>query len=341
MTRGAILGTGSCLPINRLTNADLEKMVDTSDEWITTRTGIHCRHIAGPGESTSKLSATAARRALEMAGVAAAEIGMIVVGTISSEMTMPSCACLVQKEIGAINAFAFDVSAACSGFVYGLELADKQIRANPDLKALVIGAETLSAHVNWQDRNTCVLFGDGAGAVVVGAAEDDRGLLASKLFSDGRLWDLLSMSAAPSLNPFIDMSPEEAGGFDPLLLGKPFSTEGSYIKMVGREVFKNAVRAMEDSIAQTLALAGLNGADIDLVIPHQANIRILKSLGERIGIDQEKIYINIHKYGNTSAATIPIALDEANREGRLREGDLLLLCAFGGGFTWGAEILRW
>lgn len=341
MARGAILGTGSCLPINRLTNSDLEKLVDTTDEWITTRTGIKCRHIAGPGESTSKLAAKASLRALEMAGVAAEEIGMIVVGTISSEMTMPSCACLVQKEIGAVNAFAFDVSAACSGFVYGLELADKQIRANPDLKILVIGAENLSARTNWHDRNTCVLFGDGAGAVVVGAATDGRGILAGKLFSDGRLWDLLSMAAAPSLNPYIDMSLEEAGEFDPSRLGEPVSTESPCIKMVGREVFKNAVRAMEDSIAQALALAGLSGPDIKLVIPHQANIRILKSLGERIGIDQEKIYINIHKYGNTSAATIPIALDEANREGRLREGDLLLLCAFGGGFTWGSQILRW
>lgn len=341
MTRGAILGTGSCLPVNRLSNADLEKLVDTTDEWITSRTGIKCRHIAGPGESTSKLSATAALRALDMAGVTAEEIGMIVVGTMSSEMTMPSCACLVQKEIGAINAFAFDISAACSGFVYALELADKQIRANPELKVLVVGAENLSARTNWHDRNTCVLFGDGAGAVVVGAAEGERGILASKLFSDGRLWELLSMASAPSLNPYIDMSPEEAGEFDPSRLGKPFSTEEPYIKMVGREVFKNAVRAMEDSISQALAIADLNGSDIKLVIPHQANIRILKCLGERIGIDQEKIYINIHKYGNTSAATIPIALDEANREGRLRKDDLLLLCAFGGGFTWGSQILRW
>jgi len=341
MNRGAILGTGSCLPVNRLTNSDLEKLVDTSDEWITSRTGIKCRHIAGPGESTSKLAATAALRAMTMAGVTPEAISMIVVGTITSEMTMPSCACLVQKEIGAVNAFAFDVSAACSGFVYGLELANKQILANPEMKILVIGAETLSSRTNWRDRNTCVLFGDGAGAAVVGADNCGRGILASRLFSDGRLWDLLSMSAAPSLNPYIDMSPEGAGDFDPTWLGKPTTTEGSYIKMVGREVFKNAVRAMEDSISQALNMAGLTGRDISLVIPHQANIRILKSLGERIGIDQEKIYINIHKYGNTSAATIPIALDEANREGRLRDGDLVLLCAFGGGFTWGSQILRW
>ncbi|NTW88212.1 MAG: ketoacyl-ACP synthase III [Desulfobulbaceae bacterium] len=341
MNRSVILGTGSCLPKNRLTNSDLEKLVETSDEWITSRTGIKCRHIAGPGESTSKLAATAAQRAMTMAGITPEQIGMIVVGTITSEMTMPSCACLVQKEIGAVNAFAFDLSAACSGFVYGMELADKQIRANPELKVLVIGAETLSSRTNWQDRNTCVLFGDGAGAAVVGGDTSGRGILASRLFSDGRLWDLLSMSAAPSLNPYLDMSPGKPECFDPRRLGKPLSVEGSYIKMVGREVFKNAVRAMEDSISQALNLSGLSGRDISLVIPHQANIRILKSLGERIGIDQEKIYINIHKYGNTSAATIPIALDEANREGRLREGDLLLLCAFGGGFTWGSQILRW
>ncbi|NTV15585.1 MAG: ketoacyl-ACP synthase III [Desulfobulbaceae bacterium] len=341
MNRATILGTGSCLPVNRLTNSDLEKLVDTSDEWITSRTGIKCRHIAGPGESTSKLAATAALRAMTMAGVAPEEIDMIVVGTITSEMTMPSCACLVQKEIGAVNAFAFDISAACSGFVYGLELADKQIRANPEMKILVIGAENLSARTNWRDRNTCVLFGDGAGAAVVGASCSGKGVLASRLFSDGRLWDLLSMSAAPSLNPYIDMCHEEAGDFDPTRLGKPLGAEGSFIKMVGREVFKNAVRAMEDSISQALKISGFTGSDISLVIPHQANIRILKSLGERIGIDQEKIYINIHKYGNTSAATIPIALDEANREGRLREGDLLLLCAFGGGFTWGSQVLRW
>jgi 3-oxoacyl-[acyl-carrier-protein] synthase-3 len=341
MTGGAILGTGSCLPHNRVSNFDLEKLVDTTDEWITTRTGIRCRHIAGPGEETSMLAAEAARRAMTQAGVRADEIGMIVVGTISSEMTMPSCACLVQKEIGAVNAFAFDLSAACSGFVYGLDLADKQIRANPELKVLVIGAENLSARVNWQDRNTCVLFGDGAGAAVVGAAENGRGILASKLFSDGRLWDLLCMEAAPSQNPYLNTPPPDSGAFDAALLGHPRPHQGSFIKMVGREVFKNAVRAMEDSISQALSAAGLAGSDLDLVIPHQANIRILQCLGERIGVPQEKIYINIHKYGNTSAATVPIALDEANREGRLREGDLVLMCAFGGGFTWGSVILRW
>ncbi|MBU0481158.1 MAG: ketoacyl-ACP synthase III [Proteobacteria bacterium] len=341
MIRGVIQGTGSYLPEYVLTNGELEKLVETSDEWITSRTGISSRRIAGPGEETSKISAEAARRAMAMAGITAEEIGMIIVGTITSEMTMPSCACLVQKEIGAVNAFAFDLSAACSGFIYGLELADKQIRAYPDKKILVIGAENLSARVNWKDRNTCVLFGDGAGAVIVGADESGRGLLASKLFSDGRLGDLLYMNAAPSMNPYLGMDRTEAADFDPARLGCPRPDDGSYIRMSGREVFKNAVLAMESSIDQVLEAAGVKGPDIDWIIPHQANIRILHNLGERIGVPKEKIFINIHKYGNTSAATVPIALDEANRGGLLKKGDLILTCAFGGGFTWGAEILRW
>jgi len=341
MIRGVIQGTGSCLPEYKLTNTVLEKMVETSDEWVTSRTGITCRRIAGPGEETSKISAVAARRAMEMAGVTAEDIAMIIVGTITSEMTMPSCACLVQKEIGAVNAFAFDISAACSGFIYGLELADKQIKAYPDKKILVIGAENLSARVNWQDRNTCVLFGDGAGAAVIGADDSGRGLLASKLFSDGRLGDLLFMNAAPSMNPYINMDPSEAGEFDPARLGHPRQDDGSYIRMAGREVFKNAVLAMENSIDQVLDAAGVKGPELDWIIPHQANIRILHNLGERIGVPKEKIFINIHKYGNTSAATVPIAFDEANRAGLLKKGDLILTCAFGGGFTWGAEVIRW
>ncbi len=341
MFRAVIEGTGSCLPEYKLTNNKLEKLVETSDEWITSRTGIGCRRIAGPGEGTSKLSAEAARRAMDMAGVAPEDISMIIVGTITSEMTMPSCACMVQKEIGAVNAYAFDISAACSGFIYGLELADKMIKAEPEKKILVIGAENLSARVNWHDRNTCVLFGDGAGAAVIGADESGRGLLASKLFSDGRLGDLLYMNSAPSMNPFINMDPAEAGDFDPSRLGCPLDDEGSYIKMAGREVFKNAVLAMENSVDQVLEKAGVRGRDIDWIIPHQANIRILHNLGERLGVPQEKIFINIHKYGNTSAATVPIAFDEANRGGLLKSGDLILTCAFGGGFTWGAEIIRW
>jgi 3-oxoacyl-[acyl-carrier-protein] synthase-3 len=341
MIRGVFEGTGSCLPEYKLTNDELEKLVETSDEWITSRTGISCRRIAGPGEGTSKISAAAARRAMAMAGVTAEDISIIIVGTITAEMTMPSCACMVQNEIGAVNAYAFDISAACSGFVYGLELADKMLKANPEQKILVIGAENLSARVNWKDRNTCVLFGDGAGAAVIGADETGRGLLASKLFSDGRLGDLLYMKAAPSMNPYPGMDPAAAGAFDPSRLGCPVDDEGSYITMAGREVFKNAVLAMENSIDQVLAAAGISGPELDWIIPHQANIRILHNLGERLGVPKEKIFINIHKYGNTSAATVPIAFDEANRAGLLKKGDLILTCAFGGGFTWGAEIIRW
>ena len=325
MSRAVIIGTGSCLPERILTNADLAKMVDTSDEWITTRTGIKTRHIARAGEETSKLASVAARRALDMAGVTPAEVDMIVVGTISCEKAMPSCACLVQKELEAVNAFAFDINAACSGFLYGLDLADKYIQHNPDMKILVIGAENLSARTNWQDRNTCVLFGDGAGACLVTGNDQGRGILASKLYADGRLWELLHMDSAPSLNPDLCTLP----------------SDGSFIKMVGKDVFRYAVRAMAEAITAVLEKEGLTIADIALVVPHQANIRILKSLADHLNVPLEKIYINVHKYGNTSAATVPIAMDEANREGRLQQGDLLLICTFGGGFTWGAALVRW
>lgn len=325
MTRAAILGTGSCLPRRVLTNVELEKMVETSDEWITVRTGIKERRIAGAGEETSKLAAEAARKALAMAGVAAAEIGLIVVGTMTCEKAMPSCACLVQKEIGAVNAFAMDINAACSGFLYGMDVAEKYIKADPALKALVIGAETLSARTNWEDRTTCVLFGDGAGAVVMAAGDGESGMLASRLFADGSLWHLLHMDAAPSLNPDLVAA----------------DYQGPFIRMAGQEVFKYAVRAMQDGVAKVLAQEGVDPESVRLVIPHQANIRILNSLTERLGIAAEKIYINVHKYGNTSAASMPIALDEANREGRIKPGDIVVFCAFGGGFTWGATVMRW
>ena len=324
MSGCVILGTGSCLPRRVMTNADLEKIVDTSDEWITTRTGISERRIAGKGEETSSLAIAAARQALEMAGCAAEELDGIIVGTITCEKGMPSCACLVQKEIGAVNAFAFDVNAACSGFLYGLDLADKYIRHNPDMKILVIGAENLSARTNWQDRNTCVLFGDGAGACVVTGGEEGRGLLTSRLYADGSLWELLHMDNVASMNP--DLCKEDH---------RPF------IQMVGRDVFRYAVRAMEGAVRTVLDQAGVTLGDVDLLIPHQANIRILRSLAEHLPMPLEKIYINVHKYGNTSAATVPIAIDAANREGFLKKGDLLLMCAFGGGFTWGAMLIRW
>ena len=331
--KATIIGTGSYLPQRILTNKELEKIVETNDEWITTRTGIKTRRIAGAGEETSKMATRAATEAMKMAGVAAPELDMIIVGTITPEMVMPSCACLVQKEIGAENAFAFDVSAACSGFVYALEIADRYVKNDPDMKILVIGAETLSSRVNWQDRNTCVLFGDGAGACVVTGSNAEEGLLASKLYSDGRLWQLLSLDAVPRRYcPVVDYGavPERNSFCD-----------GSAFNMVGKDVFKYAVRGMGDAVEQLLNRKNINVDDIDLLIPHQANIRILKSLAERVNLSFEKVYTTIQKYGNSSAASLPIALDEANREGRLQKGDLLLFSVFGGGFTWGVMLWRW
>lgn len=320
-----ILGTGSCLPRKVVTNSDLEKIVETNDEWIRTRTGIHARRIASGDEYTYRLSARAAEKALAAAGVDAAEIGLVVVGTISSHMMMPSTACFVQKEIGAINAFAYDLNAACSGFLYGLDLADKYVRADHSNKILVIGAETLSTRMNWQDRNTCIIFGDGAGAAVVGYEESDRGYIGSKLCSDGSLWELLYMHAPESLNPDLKVP----------------GNQGAHIVMEGREVFKYAVKAMEDSVRGLLAREGVSLADINLVIPHQANIRILNKLKERLQLPDDKVFINVSDYGNTSAASIPIALDEAYRGNRISSGDLVLFCSFGGGFTWGAGLIKW
>lgn len=320
-----ILGTGSCLPDRVLSNHDLEKIVETSDEWIRTRTGINTRRIAGKGEETYRLASIAALRAMEMAEVTAEEIDLIVVATISSHMLMPSCACFVQKELGAVKAFAYDINAACSGFLYGLDIVDKYLRADRQKKILLIGAETLSTRTNWEDRNTCILFGDGAGAVVMGYRDDGRGVVASNLFSDGNLWPLLYMPSAPSCNPDL-AQPDHSG---------------TYMLMEGREVFKYAVKAMEGAILELLSKEQLDLDSIGLLIPHQANIRILHKLVSRLGIPEEKVFINVQKYGNTSAASIPIALDEANRGGRLKTDDFLLVCSFGGGFTWGAALVRW
>ncbi len=324
MHRAAVLGTGSSLPERVLTNNELEQMVETSDEWITSRTGIRTRRIAGPGEQNFQLAAGAAVRALETAGITAAEIDLIIVATLTPHMMMPSCACFVQAEIGAENAFAFDINAACSGFLYGLDLADKYIAARPEMKVLVIGSETLSARVNWQDRNTCILFGDGAGACVLSGA-DERGILDSCLYSDGKLWKLLYMDSPVSRNP--DLVDSER--------------QGCYLQMTGRDVFKYAVRAMEGAVTKLLDRQQISMDDVTLLIPHQANIRILGKLMERLGVAREKVFINVDKYGNTSAASIPIALDEANCQGRLHKGDLVLFCSFGGGFTWGSMLMHW
>ncbi len=321
-----ILGTGACLPEKIVTNHDLEKIVETSDEWIRTRTGIKQRHISGPGEYTYVLASNAAQKALKMAGASAEEIDLIIVGTISSHMLMPSCGCFVQQELGAVNAFAYDLNAACSGFLYALDIADKHLQADPSKKILAIGAETLSSRLNWEDRNTCILFGDGAGAAVVGYEKDsDRGVVASHMFSDGRLWNLLYMHTAESYNPDIQVD----------------GWSGAQIVMEGREVFKYAVKAMEDAVQGLLKDTGFGIDAIKLVIPHQANVRILNKLIERLEVSASRVFINAPQYGNTSAASIPIALDEANRSGRIEKNDLVLFCSFGGGFTWGATLIKW
>jgi 3-oxoacyl-[acyl-carrier-protein] synthase III len=321
-----ILGTGSSLPKKVLTNKELEKTINTTDEWIKTRTGIKQRHISGAGEYTYVLASRAAKNALEMAKVEPGEIELIIVATISSHMLMPSTACFVQQELGATNAFAYDINAACSGFVYGLDLADKYLLAGRDKKILVIGAETLSSRVNWNDRNTCILFGDGAGAAVMGYSDnDDRGVVGSNLLSDGSLWRLLHMHTAESCNDDIHVQ----------------DWSGAHIVMEGREVFKHAVKAMEDSIRGLLDKTGHSLDAIKLVIPHQANVRILNKLVERLELPLDRVFINAPLYGNTSAASIPIALDEANRGGRITRNDLILFCSFGGGFTWGASLIKW
>ncbi|KIH77379.1 3-oxoacyl-[acyl-carrier-protein] synthase III [Geoalkalibacter ferrihydriticus] len=326
MKKARIVGTGCYAPEAVLTNRDIEKKVDTNDEWIVSRTGIRERRIAAEGECTSDLAAHAARRAMEMAGVSAQEIDLIVVGTITGDFPWPATACLVQEKIGAKRAFAFDVSAACSGFVYALDAAVKQIQCGGVKKALVIGAEILSRIVDWEDRNTCVLFGDGAGAVVLSAEEGEHGVLSTHLHSDGSYWELLYQAG------FGARHPASSQGLDQRL---PF------LKMQGNEVFKVAVRMLTEVAHEALTHNGMECKDIDLFIPHQANRRILEAVAKRLHLRDEQVYINVDFYGNTSGASIPIALDEANRAGRIKPGDILLFDAFGGGFTWASALIRW
>lgn len=325
MRTAVVLGTGSCLPERVLTNTEMERMVETSDEWITSRAGIRSRHIAGPDEQSYQLASRAARRALAAAAMEPDALDLILVATVSPHMLIPSTACFVQSELAASNAFAYDINAACAGFVYGLDMAGTYIRQRPEMKILVIGVEVLSARLNWQDRNTCVLFGDGAGAVVVGSGDDGRGLIDSVLHSDGRLWSLLCMDSPESNNPAL----------------RTDAWQGVHIRMNGAEIFKRAVRMMEDAVHELLDRNGLNITDIDVMIPHQANIRIIRNLMERLNIPEEKVIVNLDRCGNTSAASIPIALDEANRQGRLARGNLVLFAAFGAGLTWCAQLLRW
>ena len=325
-----IAGTGSYVPERVLSNADLEKLVDTTDDWIISRTGISERRIAAPDEATSHMATKAAERAMEAAGVTADEIDLIIVGTITPDTFFPSTACYVQRNIGATRAVAFDISAACAGFLYAMQVARHFINSGNRQTALIIGADKLSGIVNWTDRNTCVLFGDGAGAAIVTRKEPDdpdpSGLLSSIMASDGRLTDILSVPGGGSAIP---ITPENAG--DRL----------NTISMMGREVFKAAVKYTCEACEAAIARAGLTSDDIAMIIPHQANVRIVDAIRERLGMPPEKAFLNLQKYGNTSSAAIAIALDEAARSGAIKKGDAVLLVAFGAGFAWAASVIRW
>jgi len=321
-----IIGTGKYVPERILTNQQLEQMVETNDEWIVTRTGIKERRMAAATEATSDLAFEAAKRAIEAAGLTAEDIDLIIVSTITPDMFFPSTACLLQTKLGASKAAAFDLSAACSGFIYGLATASNMIATGMYKHVLVVGAETLSRITDYTDRNTCILFGDGAGAVVLGQVEEGRGFRSFELGADGSGGELLKVSGGGSRMPSSEQS---------------ISEKQHYIHMAGNDVFKFAVRIMGSAAEDALAKAGLAKEDVDLLIPHQANIRIIQSALNRLNLPEEKAMINLDKYGNMSAASIPVALAEAVEQNRVKEGDTLVFVGFGGGLTWGASVLVW
>lgn len=322
----SITGVGSHVPEKILTNADLEKMVETSDEWITTRTGIKQRRIAAADEFTSDLAAKAGLRAMQMAGVTAGQIDLIIVATITPDMPFPSTACLVQNKLGAKRAAAFDLEAACSGFIYALEIGQQFIMSRTYETVLVIGAEKLSAITDWQDRNTCVLFGDGAGAAILQNRQNSHGLLTVVMGADGEKADLLFMQGGGSRCPATVDS---------------VSARLHFLRMEGKETFKNAVQAMQSAAEEALRRCELSISQIKCIIPHQANRRIIDAVGERLGARPEQLFVNLEKYGNTSAASVAIALNEAVESGRIQRGDLILLVVFGAGLTWGAAVIEW
>ncbi|KXZ39624.1 3-oxoacyl-[acyl-carrier-protein] synthase III [Alkalithermobacter thermoalcaliphilus JW-YL-7 = DSM 7308] len=324
--RAGILGIGSFVPEKVVTNFDMEKIVDTSDEWIFTRTGIKERRIAGENVATSDLATNAAKIALENASTKPEEIDLIIVATVTPDMTFPSTACIVQKNIGATRAAAFDLEAACSGFIYSLSIANQFIQSGTYKKILVIGAETLSKIVDWTDRNTCVLFGDGAGAVVLGEVDENEGILSTYLGADGSGGQFLTQPAGGSRLP---------ASFDTV------NNKLHFIKMEGNEVFKFAVRIMGESAKKAIELAGLTSEDIDFIVPHQANIRIIEASAKRLKVSMDKVYVNLDKYGNMSSASIPVALDEAYKAKAIKRGDNIVLVGFGGGLTWGSVLLKW
>lgn len=321
-----ILGVGMAVPERVLTNADLEKIVDTSDEWIVTRTGIRERRMCAPDETTSSLSIQAARRALEHAGVLPEQLDLIICATATGDYIWPATACIIQDKLGAKRAAAFDLSAACSGFVFGLATAAGFIQSGAMRRVLVIGADTLTKQINWEDRGTCILFGDGAGAAVLGPCPPDEGILASSMGTDGSGLELILLEAGGTKNP---VTPEA------------IQQKKNCIFMRGQEVYKFAVKIMGEVCLDALCRAHLTPRDVDLFVPHQANIRIIHAAAERMGLPRERIYINVHKYGNTSAASVPIALTEALQEGRVHRGDILVFAGIGAGLTWGANVVRW
>jgi len=325
-TNAGILGTGHSYPEGVLTNADLEQIVDTSDEWITTRTGIKQRRKAAPNEYTSQFAVRASREAIERAGLEAADIDLILCATVTPDQILPSTACLIQAQLGANQAAAMDIVAACSGFIYGLSLADTMIRTGQSKYTLVIGAEILTRYVDYTDRGTCVLFGDGAGAAVLGTVEEGRGILAAKIRSDGRYEEQLYAPGGGT-----------KGGFT----AETIARGDHFFKMKGNELFKVAVRSMADVSREVLDYAGLKTDDVNLFIPHQANQRITDAVASKLNVDSSIVYSNIAMHGNTSSASIPIGLDECVEAGRVRKGDVILMASFGGGVTWGGAVMRW
>ena len=322
MTYSRIVGTGSYLPEKVLTNADLEKMVETTDQWIVERTGIRERHIAGDGETTGSMAEQAARQAIEAAGLQPADIDLIILATTTADRVFPSTACLLQDRLGIHGCPAFDVQAVCTGFVYALAIADKFVRTGAARNALVIGSETLSRIIDWTDRSTCVLFGDGAGAVVI-AASDEPGIVSSHLHADGQYKDLLTVPAGISQ------------GYDQVRKGE------AHLNMEGSEVFKVAVNTLGRIVDETLEANQLKKSDIQWLVPHQANIRIITATAKKLGLPMDHVVLTVERHGNTSAASIPLAFDQAVRDGRIKRGETVLMEAFGGGFTWGSVLLKY
>jgi 3-oxoacyl-[acyl-carrier-protein] synthase-3 len=318
MTRSAVLGVGSALPQRRVSTAELAETVDTTDQWIVERTGIRSRYVAGEGETTATLATQAARNALDHAGLSTGDIDLIVLATATPDQTFPSSATKVQAALGIDDCIAFDVHAVCTGFLYALSVADSMLRSGNARKALVIGAETFSRILDWEDRATCVLFGDGAGALVLGTEDGERGILATRLHADGRHNDLL----------FVDGGPSTTG-----TVGK--------LRMKGREVFRHAVINLADVLNEVLEASGLTSADVDWVVPHQANARILDATARKLGLPADKVVVTVDEHANTSAASVPLAFDTAVKDGRIKRGDVVVLEAMGGGFTWGAAALRY